>query len=117
MNNVNFQILLKQHNGDFPRAKKAWDTILGLGGYGDVPHEYEGGLDVQGLRILLDERKQKQSQAQVMTMHKGQVMHVPQCPPDLEDRIKKIEDIASGDHPDRAWKHETAATPPKGEWK
>lgn len=99
LDNVNFQILLKQHGGNFERARQAWDAILRLGGYGDVPMTYEGGLDVRGLRILADERSQGQSQAVVMTIHRGETTPVPQAADDLEDRIKQIEDIASGDKP------------------
>ena len=107
LNNVNYQILLKQHNGDEPRARAAWRQILGLGGFGDVPFEYEGGLDVQSLRVLVDERKQGQAQAIAMNLAhtaiggRPQMMNVPvpDTATDLEDRIKKIEDIASGDKP------------------
>lgn len=107
LNNVNYQILLKQHNGDEGRARAAWRQILGLGGYGDVPFEYEGGLDVQGLRVLVDEQKQKQSQAVAFNVQsyasgtRAQLarQNVPQAPSDLGDRIKQIEDIASGDKP------------------
>lgn len=107
LDNVNFRLLLDAHGGNFERAKAAWDRILHLGGYGDVPFEYEGGLDVGGLRVLADERRQKQAQGVAMNVHsqahggKSFLSHVPVPEPagDLEDRIKQIEDIASGDKP------------------
>lgn len=107
LDNVNYQILLQQHGGDEVRARAAWQQILGLGGFGDVPFEYAGGLDVAGLRVLADERRQKQAQAvamNVQSMAHGDtsfLSHVPVPEPagDLEDRIKQIEDIASGDKP------------------
>ncbi len=107
LNNVNFRILLQQHNGNLERAQAAWRQILSLGGYGNVPFEYEGGVDVKGLRVLLEERQQKQSQAeafniqsyakgtQAFTTHQP----VPETFSDLDDRIKKIEDLAAGDKP------------------
>ena len=111
LDNVNFRVLLAQHGGDYTRAKKAWDRILGLGRFGDVPHEYEGGLDVSSMRRMLDERKQNQRQA--LTLNVGfqydkrtgsteQANQLaPEAPTDLEDRIKRIEDIASGDDPEK----------------
>ena len=111
LDNVNFRVLLAQHGGDYTRAKKAWDRILGLGRFGDVPHEYEGGLDLGGMRRMLDERKQGQKQA--LTLNVGfsfdgrkktfeqQNTLAPEAPGDLDDRIKQIEDIASGDDPEK----------------
>lgn len=109
LDNVNYRILLKQHGGDEMRARAAWAQILGLGGYGNVPFEYEGGLDVHGLRVVVDEAKQKQSQAvayNVTSYARGTEAYttptaIPQAPSGLEDRIKQIEDIASGDKPNR----------------
>lgn len=99
-NNVNFQILLKQHGGDQIRALAAWQKILKLGRFGDVPHTYAGGLDVGGLRTLADERSQKQYQAEVMSFYKGNAVPIQECGnDDLGDRIKQIEDIAAGDSP------------------
>lgn len=125
LNNVNFQLLLKQHGGNFPRAKAAWDKILSLGGFGDVPFHYEGGLDVGGLRVLLDEQKQGQAQAVAMNIHHaaqgGQAVAfeapVPSAASDLEDRIKKIEDLANGDDPKGSWRDGPNDTPPQGDWK
>ena len=105
--NVNYRILLKQHNGDESRARAAWHRILNLGGYGDVPFEYEGGLCVAGLRVLADERSQGQSLAVSYNMASeargGTAYTRPMARPepagDLNDRIKQIEDIASGDRP------------------
>lgn len=107
LNNINFKLLLSQHHGDFSRAKAAWDRILQLGRFGNVPYTYEGGVDVQGMRVMLDEQKQDQKQA--ITLNAGyQMVHgrmerantlAPDAPDDLEDRIKRIEDIASGDNP------------------
>lgn len=109
LDNVNYRILLQQHGGDEIRARAAWQRILGLGGYGNVPFEYEGGLDVKGLRVVVDERKQKQSQgvAYNVTSHaRGNEAYtmpsnLPQAPSDLEDRIKEIEDITAGDNPNK----------------
>lgn len=109
LNNVNFTLLLKQHDGNFARAKQAWDRILQLGRFGNVPHSYEGGLDLQGMRVMLDEQKQGQKQA--ITLNAGYAMGrggqiekantlAPEAPDDLDERIKRIEDIASGDNPD-----------------
>ena len=113
LNNVNFAILLKQHNGDYTRAKQAWDRILQLGRFGDVPHTYAGGLDVQGLRVMLDERKQKQQQALTLNVGfaydtrtkniDGANRLAPEAPGDLQDRISHIEDIASGDDPNKKY--------------
>ncbi len=111
LDNVNFRVLLAQHGGDYTRAKKAWDRILGLGRFGDVPHQYEGGLDIKGMRVMLEERKQKQKQALTLnvgfqydrrsgTMEQANTL-APEAPGDLEDRIKQIEDIASGDDPEK----------------
>ena len=109
LENVNFKILLQQHGGNFARAKEAWDKILAIGGFGNVPHTYEGGLDVRGLHVLLDERKQGQATAiayspryavrgsQVIPDHQ----EVPQAADDLEEKIHKIEDIAAGDDPSK----------------
>jgi hypothetical protein len=107
LDNVNYRILLQQHGGDESRARAAWRQILGLGGYGAVPFEYEGGLDVRGLRILVDEKRQGQVQALAMNLAhtaiggRPQMLNVPvpDTANDLEDKIKQIEDIASGDKP------------------
>lgn len=107
LDNVNFKILLKQHGGDFARAKAAWDKICQIGGFGNVPHTYEGGLDVRGMHVMLDEKKQ--GQATSMAFNPKYVMRgnniianhqpVPEADDALEERIHKIEDIASGDNP------------------
>lgn len=103
--NVNFQILLKMHNGNFARAKEAWEGICKLGRYGDVPHTYEGGLDVKGLRIALDEQQSGQHEYEVRTGARGVQMSgssggaLPEMSPTLADDLKRIEDLASGDRP------------------
>lgn len=108
LDNVNFKLLLQQHGGDYSRAKAAWDKILQLGGYGNVPHNYEGGLDVKGLRVMLEERQQGQAQAVAFNPHyvaarNGEAVAehtpIPRGPENLEDVIHKIEDIAAGDNP------------------
>lgn len=111
LDNINFQILLKQHGGNFTQAKKAWDRILSLGRFGDVPHTYEGGLDLGGMRVMADEARQKQAQALTLNVgfqydpRKGKAEQAntlaPEAPSDIEDRIKRIEDIASGDDPEK----------------
>lgn len=109
LDNVNFQILLKQHGGNFARAKAAWDKILQIGGFGDVPHTYEGGLDVRGMHIKLDEQKQGQMTAMAFNpryVMQGRQMvanHQPISNEDerLEEKIHKIEDIAAGDDPNK----------------
>lgn len=113
LNNINFQLLLKQHGGNYTRAKQAWDRICQMGRFGDVPHTYEGGLDLQSMRIMLDEQKQKQSQAVTLNVgfaydtRTGQMERAntlaPEAPSDLQDRISRIEDIASGDDPNKKY--------------
>ena len=78
MNNVNFQLLLRAHNGDVAKAQKAWAGICNIGRFGNVPSSYEGGLDLYGARVAIDEGRSTLSM----------------------DDIKKIEDMASGDSPD-----------------
>lgn len=97
--NINFQILLKQHGGNMNRALYAWRRICELGRYGDIPHTYEGGLDLKGIRIRLDEESQKEIT--------GVIYHpITKQPLLVEDRAstddaKRIEDIAAGDDPHR----------------
>lgn len=96
LDNVNFQILLKQHGGNFAQAKKAWDRICHLGGFGNVPVTYEGGLDVKGMRITQDEISQGEIRALQFDPNARQA--IPrQVSPTLADDIKRIEDLASGD--------------------
>jgi hypothetical protein len=109
LNNINFKILLKAHNNDFGKAKDAWDKICSMGKFGNVPHTYEGGLDMQGMRTMLDEQKQGQQTAVTLNAgyavgYGGQIERANTLAPswdthELADRIKRIEDIASGDNP------------------
>lgn len=109
LENVNFKILLKQHGGDFVRAKQAWDKILQIGGFGNVPHTYEGGLDVRGMHVLLDERKQGQATAIAFnpryaaqgTNPIADHRPLPEAASDLEEKIHKIEDITAGNDPNK----------------
>lgn len=96
--NVNFEILLKMHNGDMGRATQAWKKICSLGQYGDVPPEYEGGLDVKGLRIADEETKQGTYKRANPLYGKrpAQPIFLTKAPIQSDD-IKRIEDIASGD--------------------
>lgn len=99
--NVNFQILLKMHNGDVGRAEAAWKKICQLGRYGDVPTSYQGGLDVKGLKIALDENKTGQRAFEMQTRATGKEgTFVPALSETLEDDIKRIEDLAAGDRPE-----------------
>lgn len=113
LHNINFQILLKQHGGDYTRARQAWDRICSMGRFGNVPHTYEGGLDLEGMRVMLDEQKQKQKQAVTLNVgfaydpRRGTTEQAntlaPDAPSDLEDRIKRIEDIAMGADPNKKY--------------
>jgi hypothetical protein len=82
LDHVNFQLLLKQHGGNFERAKQAWDAICQLGHYGNVPHTYDGGLDIKGIRLRLEEEGRRASAIWASG-----------------DDVKRIEDIAAGDDP------------------
>jgi len=98
--NVNFEILLKMHNGDVSRARQAWDKICSLGQYGDVPPHYQGGLDVKGLHIAAEETQQG-SYRRLNPLF-GKVLGQPEIlttAPIGSDDVKRIEDIASGDKP------------------
>jgi hypothetical protein len=97
--NINFQILVKMHNGDVGRAKAAWDQICQLGRYGNVPPTYEGGLDVKGLKIALEEKEERKADVRTYAPGHGGVPN--QFSPTLADDIKKIEDLAVGDKPRR----------------
>lgn len=95
--NVNFEILLKMHNGDKGRALAAWNKICSLGKFGDVPPSYQGGLDVKGLNIAAEESEQG---SYVRGNPKfGQPGQAPELyvAPIGRDEIKRIEDLASGD--------------------
>lgn len=97
--NVNFEILLKMHNGDMGRAKAAWEQICSLGRYGNVPLTYEGGLDVKGLKNGLEDVKSGHYEYEVKTYAPGHKATLTQFAPTLEDDIKRIEDLAAGDKP------------------
>lgn len=94
LHNVNFAILLKQHGGNYPRAKAAWEKICTLGGYGNVPEDYAGGLDVKGIRIARDEFDQGEPQAMRVDPLTQKMIYFT---PTSVDDIKRIEDMASGD--------------------
>lgn len=103
--NVNFQILLKQHGGNRERALKAWEAICHLGGFGYVPPSYEGGLDVKGLRIARDEWDHGARQGEDIPVAtnkawwNGVAVDVPIPEPALLDNLKRLEDLAAGDRP------------------
>ncbi len=103
LNNVNYRLLLEAHGGNVQKARAAWDKIRHLGKFGNVPFEYEGGLDVGGMRVVVEERRQNQSQATAFTLGSGrpafEMQTVEESVEDYEDRIKRIEDIAAGDNP------------------
>lgn len=44
--NANYQEMAEKHGEQ--EARKRMEEIRELGGYGDVPHQYVGGLDVFG---------------------------------------------------------------------
>lgn len=96
--NVNFEILLKMHNGDMGRARAAWDKICALGKYGDVPPTYEGGLDVKGLQIAAEETEQGTYKRMNPLYGKvpAQPIYLTTAPISADD-VKRIEDIAAGD--------------------
>lgn len=98
LDNVNFEILLKQHGGNFARAKQAWDAICRLGKFGDVPLTYEGGLDVKGIRIFIDEQSQG-GNPQFMRRDPETGRPMPPIFEHNADDLKRIEDIAAGDNP------------------
>jgi hypothetical protein len=114
--NVNFQILVKMHNGDVGRAEAAWKKICQLGRYGNVPPSYQGGLDVKGLKNGLEDVKSGHFAYEVETYAPGQNAHT-QFAPTLEDDIKRIEDLAAGDNPKGSWRDTVYDTPVKGDWK
>lgn len=97
--NVNFELLVKMHNGDLGRAKAAWERICQLGRYGAVPPTYEGGLDVKGLKAALEDINSGQYEYELKTYAKGQRAVQTQFAPTLGDDIKRIEDLAAGDRP------------------
>lgn len=99
IDNVNFRLLLKAHNGDESRARLAWEKICQLGGFGGIPFEYEGGLDTKGLRIGRDEFDNGiiHNGREVIAIA-GRTFSAPLPPPSADD-IKRIEDVASGDRP------------------
>lgn len=89
------------HNGDMGRARAAWEKICQLGRYGNIPITYEGGLDVKGLKIALDEQKTGESEQYAIKTYaagKGGT-DAPQMSVTLSDDIKRIEDLAAGDKP------------------
>ncbi len=94
LDHVSFKILLKAHNGDFQRAKQAWDSILSLGGFGGVPLTYEGGLDIRGLRVAADEQSQGGNEEFMTFNADGEPLPPTGINP---DNIKRIEDLAVGD--------------------
>lgn len=97
--NVNFEILLKMHNGDIGRATQAWKKICSLGQFGDVPPAYEGGLDVKGLQIAAEESEQgSYVRGNPKAGQAGQPPVLYIAPVD-RDNIKRIEDLAAGDQP------------------
>jgi hypothetical protein len=98
LHNINFQLLLKQHGGNMSRAMQAWHRICQLGGFGNVPPSYAGGLDLQSLRTALDEQGDyRRYEATTFGEKSGEMTGV--VSPTLSDDIARIEDIASGDSP------------------
>ena len=91
LDNVNFRVLLAQHGGDVTRAKKAWARILQLGRFGEQKQNQKQAITLN-VGFSFDGRKKSVEQENVLA---------PEAPTDLEDRIKRIEDIASGDDPDK----------------
>lgn len=112
LDNVNFRLLVRAHNGNLEKATAAWNRICKLGGFGAVPVTYEGGVDVKGIRISRDEydhggndgfeRTEKMEFNELVDRHflKLQVpLPVPLPPP--SDDIKRIEDLTAGDKPSK----------------
>lgn len=100
--NVNFEILLKMHNGDVGRATQAWKKICSLGQFGDVPPSYQGGLDVKGLHVAADETQQGsyvRGNPKFGQPGQPEILYIA---PIRRDDIKRIEDLASGDKPQGA---------------
>lgn len=97
LNNINFQILLNQHGGDVARATLAWEKILSLGKFGAVPANYSGGLDIGGLRVMVDEVKQGDYRRHnPLASYPGQPEYLTDALVG-EDELHQIEDIAAGD--------------------
>ena len=94
LNHVSFEILLKAHGGDHGKAQKAWNAICHLGGYGNIPTNYTGGLDVKGLYIAQEEFDNPRSRKIGLD---GLPMPLP--PPPTSDDMKRLEDLAAGDKP------------------
>jgi len=103
LNNVNFQLLLKAHGGNLERAMTAWQKICALGGYGDVPATYQGGLDVEGIRIARDEfdhgGNPEFARTGALDCAELQIPLPTPLPP-MADDIKRIEDLAVGNNPE-----------------
>jgi hypothetical protein len=110
LDNVNFRLLVRAHNGNLERATAAWHHICALGGFGSVPVTYEGGVDVKGIRTSRDEYDHRGN----TTIERGDHLDfdaivdqhfmklqvpLPVPVPPREDDIKRIEDIAAGDKP------------------
>lgn len=96
LDNVNFKLLLKAHNGNIERSLKAWEFICNAGKFGNVPASYEGGLDVKGLRLALDEKGEvKEMRVDPLTAESVGRFGVSV----KEDDLKRIEDVAAGDKP------------------
>lgn len=96
LDHVSFQILLKQHNGNRAMAEQAWRAICQLGGFGNVPTSYQGGLDVKGINIARDEFDQGEEPFLRVDAPTGDPISFE--PPTLDD-LRRIEDYASGDKP------------------
>lgn len=93
LNHVSYAILLKQHGGNHGMATQAWNAICQLGGFGNVPTSYEGGLDVKGISIARDEFDQGEGPFLRVTPDRRPISFEP---PTADD-IKRIEDYAAGD--------------------
>ncbi len=96
LNHVSFDLLVKAHNGNVGKAKQAWQAICGLGGFGDVPTDYQGGLDTKGIGIARDEMDQGEiGFVRVNPVDQQQIRILPPT----ADNLKRIEDYAAGDTP------------------
>lgn len=89
-NNANMKTLTQLHGSN---AGKAFETIRTLGGYGDVPNYYRGGLDTTS--ATLKEGQEHAAQRHDCTVKEA----IDRGYAVSDDNIKRIEDVMAGDKP------------------
>lgn len=88
MSNVTLKSLMETHGSG---AEAAFDKIRSLGGYGDVPPTYRGGLDTTS--ASMKEGQDYAAERHGITTSEA----VAQGLAVSDDNIKRIEDIVAGD--------------------